>query len=138
MRIAIAALALATAASCAGDGVLPTEGGGVPSGPTLASLQSSIFTPRCAVDGCHAGTDPQQGLDLSGGESFAHLVGVPSTELAEFDRVSPGSSADSYVLMKLLGDPRIAGSQMPLIGPALEPVEIDALRRWIDAGAKND
>lgn len=127
-----------TAIGCGGDGVLPTGGGDVPDGPTLSSLQTSILTPRCAVDGCHAGTEPQQGLELSDGRSFAHLVSVPSTELPQYARVLPGNSADSYVVMKLLGDPRIAGSPMPLTGPPLSVAEIDALRQWVDAGAKND
>jgi hypothetical protein len=138
LKAAGAALALLLAVACGGDGVLPTQGGGMPSAPTLSTIQASIFTPRCAIDGCHAGSDPQQGLDLSDGAAHVHLVGVASTELAQYDRVSPGDPDDSYLVMKLTGDPRIAGSPMPLIGAPLDAGELDTIRRWIEAGAKND
>ena len=39
--------------------------------------------------------------------------------------------------MKLAGDPRIAGDRMPF-GGMLSAAEIDAVRAWIDAGARDD
>jgi hypothetical protein len=138
LTIALAVAAMLLAAACGGDGVLLDTGTGVPEGPTLTSLQSSIFTPRCAIDGCHAGSEPQQGMDLSAGKSYAHLVRVASTELPTYQRVAPKVSADSYIVMKLSGDPRIAGERMPFGGPYLTLAEIDAIRQWIDAGAPND
>jgi hypothetical protein len=81
------------AGACGGDGVLLDTGTRVPEGPTLSSLQTSIFTPRCAIDGCHAGSEPQQGMDLSAGKAYAHLVRVASTELPAFQRVTPKVSA---------------------------------------------
>ncbi len=138
LRVAFAVAAILLAAACGGDGVLLDTGTGTPEGPTLSSLQTSIFTPRCAIDGCHAGSEPQQGMDLSAGKAYAHLVRVASTELPAFQRVTPKASADSYVVMKLSGDPRIAGERMPFGGPYLTLAEIDAIRQWIDAGAPND
>jgi hypothetical protein len=39
--------------------------------------------------------------------------------------------------MKLAGDPRIVGDRMPLDGIATA-AQIEAVRAWIDAGAKDD
>jgi hypothetical protein len=123
------------AAGCGGDGVV-TGPAGPPSGdgPTLSALQSTIFTPKCAVDGCHTGAAPQQGMDLSAGRTFVNTVGVDVTELPGYKRVVAGSSADSYLYMKIAADPRIVGEQMPF-GGMLTAAEIDSVRAWIDAGA---
>jgi hypothetical protein len=126
------------ASSCGGDGVLLDRDGAVPSGPTLAMLQQGIFTPRCAVDGCHAGPGAQQGLDLSEGRAWAHLVHVPSTENASVLRVSPGDPDGSYLVWKLSGDARMLGERMPFGGPYLSSAEIDAVRGWIRDGARDD
>jgi len=32
---------------------------------SIADIQNKIFTPRCALSGCHTGTSPQNGLDLT-------------------------------------------------------------------------
>lgn len=133
----IAALVL-MAASCAGDGVLPIVGGPPPtSAPTLTSLQTSIFSPNCGVAGCHAGPAPEQGMDLTTGQTFVHTVGVDSTELSGFKRVNPGHAADSYLYMKIAGDPRIVGERMPL-GGMLTAAEIEGVRQWIEAGAADN
>ena len=126
------------AVSCAGDGVLDAGGGTGAGAPTLSALQSSIFTPRCALPGCHAPPQPQQGMDLSAGSTYAYTVGVDVVELAGFKRIVPGNAADSYLHMKISSDPRIAGGPMPADGTTLSQAEIDAIGAWIEAGAKND
>lgn len=127
------------AISCAGDGVLNSGATPPPNGaPTLTSLQSSIFTPRCALPECHASPMPQQGMDLSAGKTYVYVVGVDSTELSGFKRISPGNSADSYLFMKISSDPRIAGTPMPADNTTLSQAEVDAIGAWIDAGAKDD
>ena len=125
-------------ASCGGDGVLdpgtrPPDG----NAPTLTSLQSSIFTPQCALPGCHAAPFPEQGMDLAAGNVYVYTVGVDSVELSPYKRIAPGNAVDSYLYMKIAGDPRIIGDRMPL-GGLLTAAEIEAVRAWIDAGAKND
>jgi hypothetical protein len=129
---------LVAAVSCGGDGVI-VDTGGPPAGeaPTLASLQSSFFSPKCALPACHAAPSPQQGMELSPGHTYVLTVGVDSTELPAFERVASGNAADSYLYMKLAGDPRIVGDRMPLDGIATA-AEIEAVRAWIDAGAKDD
>jgi hypothetical protein len=138
-RIVMTAGVLLAFASCAGDGVIDTSAEPPPpDAPTLSSLQSSIFTPRCALPFCHTGTTPQQGMNLSDGMTFASTVGVNANELSGFKRVDPGHAADSYLYMKVAGDPRIVGQRMPGDGTILSAADIEAIRAWIDAGAQNN
>ena len=134
--IAVCAVMLA-AFSCGGDGFVEMMEAPPAPGPTLTSLQSSIFTPKCAIPACHLAPFPQQGMELSAGNTYRFTVGVDSGELPIFKRVAPGEAADSYLYMKIAGDPRIVGERMPLDG-TITAAEIDAIRAWIDAGAKND
>ena len=128
-------LAILAAVSCDGG-----SSGGVmqppppPLGPTLESIQANIFTPKCALSGCHAGSAPQEGMNLSAGLAYSNIVNVPSTEVA-LDRVEAGDSSLSYLYWKVIGDPQIIGDRMPFGRPALSAAETDAIRDWIDAGA---
>jgi hypothetical protein len=125
-------------ASCAGDGVLDTDTGPPPSSPpTLSMLQSSIFTPVCAVPTCHLAPFPQQGMELIPGMTYGYIVNVDSNEVPAYKRVAPGHSESSYLYMKISGDPRIVGDRMPM-GGILSDADIEAIRQWIDAGAKDD
>jgi len=65
-------------------------------------------------------------------------VGVQSVQDPNFDRVTPGNPDDSYLIMKLEGDPRITLDQMPKNGPPLSQAEIDVIREWIQRGAFDD
>lgn len=137
----LATLVLALAAfapGCGGDGVIQGVGPMPPVAESFQALQAAVFSPRCALPGCHTGGAPPQGLDLSDGHAYAHLVGVASTEQPSLMRVQPGKSADSYLVMKIAGDPRIAGERMPFGGPYLDLPTVDAIRRWVDAGAPNN
>ena len=128
-----------SAASCGGDGVIDAVVGPPASAPTLTALQESIFTPKCALRGglCHVST-PAAEMDLSAGKTFTSTVRVVSLESPNFERVSPGNAANSYLYMKIVGDPRIIGERMPVVGDLLSPAELAAVRAWIDAGAKDN
>jgi hypothetical protein len=104
--------------------------------PTLASIQTNVFTPRCA--GCHSGTGGTLpgALNLtSETASRAALVGVASLEVGTLQRVAPRNPNDSYLIRKLEGGPNIVGNRMPLIGPPLDQATIDSIRLWITNGA---
>ena len=137
-RIAVTlGLALSTV-SCGGDGVLTTVGGPPPdTGPTLTDVQALVFTPHCAFSGCHGPPAPEQGMELSAGKTYVSTVGVDAVELSAFKRVAPGNATDSYLYMKIAGDPRIAGDRMPF-GGTLTAAEIDTVRAWIEAGARDN
>ncbi|QXD16765.1 hypothetical protein GQ464_007455 [Rhodocaloribacter litoris] len=104
---------------------------------SFAAVQS-IFTSNCAFSGCHAGTFPAQGLNLSAGQAYANIVNVPSQEEPSLDRVEPGDPDRSYLFMKITGAPGIRGERMPLGRPPLSAEQIERIRRWIEAGAPND
>jgi hypothetical protein len=132
-----AVLVAALAVSCGGGG---SSGGMMsppppPLEPTLASIQANVFTPSCALSGCHAGSAPQQGQNLSSGLAFSNIVNVPSTEQPAFMRVKPGDPDSSYLYMKITGDPRISGVQMPKTGGPLSAAKIAAIHDWIANGA---
>ena len=108
--------------------------------PTLSSIQANIFTPSCALTGCHvAGTDFLPGsMPLENStQSFNSLVDEDSEERPELKRVDPGNSDDSYLVHKLEGRSNIIGDQMPL-GGELSTEQIDVIKQWIDAGAENN
>jgi uncharacterized protein (TIGR03118 family) len=107
----------------------------VSSVPTLASLQSSIFGPRCS--GCHSGG----GASLPGSmnltstsATFAALVNVNSIEVPSLKRVLPGDPGNSFVVHKLEGTQTV-GERMPQGGPFIDQATINQLRAWIQAGA---
>ncbi len=105
---------------------------------TLPSIQANIFTPICAVPGCHLGANAPQGLRLdSVFESFNNLVGVPSVERADLMlfRVDPENPDSSYLVWKIEGRPEIEGGRMPLGQDPLSQEQIDAIRQWILDGA---
>ena len=104
--------------------------------PTLASIQTNVFTPRCA--GCHTGvgaTLPGAMNLTSATASYAALVGVASVQAAPLQRVTAGNPNDSYLVRKLEGGPNIINNRMPLGGPFLDQATIDSIRLWITRGA---
>ena len=107
--------------------------------PTLASIQQNVFTPGCAVSGCHSGPSGPglpSGMDLtSAAASFANLVNVSSAQQPSLLRVEPGDASASYLVQKIEGTAAV-GSQMPLGGGTLDAATIEAIRAWIDSGAE--
>jgi hypothetical protein len=98
---------------------------------------AGIFGQHCAVAQCHiAGGPPPFGLVLAPAVSYMDLVNVPVGEIAGYTRVVPGSSATSYVYLKIHPSPP-HGSQMPpsSTGDSLSATEISTIGSWIDQGA---
>jgi len=121
-----------------GDG---TEGGDFeatftvttpPSGVTLAAIQASVFTPTCAVSGCHAGATPAAGMSLEDGQTFNNVVNVASVGMPTLDRVEPGEPDNSFLVRRIEGT---VAPQMPLGGTPLSQALIDDIRQWITDGA---
>ena len=73
-------------------------------------------------------------MQLQDGIAFSQLVGVPSFEVPELNRVSPGDPDNSYLVQKIEGTQAIGG-QMPLGGPPLSQELMDLVRQWISEGA---
>lgn len=140
-RLAAALAVAATVAACGGTVKSPTEppGGGNPGAAfTFSRIQSEIFTPNCVKADCHDAATAQNGLILQAGQSYALLVGHPSTG-SDLPRVTPGDPERSFIIKKLRGDPDISGVRMPFDGPPyLTPAQIEGIAGWIREGARND
>ena len=108
----------------------------------FAWIQQKVFMRSCAFSSCHSGATPKAGLSLDGSNTFASLVGKPAQEAAAGGMmlVAPGHPEQSYLLVAL-GAAGVAGTPpsegiMPLTNPRLCDQKIDAIKRWIAAGAK--
>ncbi len=139
-----AMLLLGSAAGCAGNGDgLNSEGEPLTSGGSTSttvtadfqSIQDNVFTPICAK--CHIGASAPEGLQLSEGNAYNNLVGVPSTEQPSVLRVNPGNPANSYMIRKIMGAPGISGLQMPYMLPPLPTATQAAMAQWVTNGAPN-
>ncbi len=138
-RLAAAAVAtLLLLGGCGKQKETPT-GPSSPPDPTatFTRVQREVFTPSCALSGCHAGAAPQQGMSLEAGKAYGNVVGVPAVE-SSLLRVSPGLSEESYLVVKIRGDASIVGNRMPLGGPYLAPDKIQLVVDWVRRGAPND
>jgi len=135
-RVALALLALGLGwalAGCTEKLVSP------PPAPTVLGVPDSIqqvFTANCALSGCHAGPTPQQGQDLSdAATSYANIVGVASHERTQIQRIAPGDSANSYMVMKLRNAAGIGGQPMPFGAYPLDPALVIKIAAWAQQGA---
>ena len=144
---AVPALLLATAlaAGCGGgdgsSGAEPPPNPPPPSPPpfgaNFSEIQAEVFTPTCAVSGCHTGAAAPQGLRLDEANSYGLLVDVASMEVPSLLRVEPGDPDNSYLIQKLEGTADV-GEQMPFGGTPLPQASIDVIRQWIIEGAVDD
>jgi hypothetical protein len=117
----------------------PGGGGNEPIDPnaTFTRVQSEVFTPTCAVIGCHHPVGQQSQLVLSTGNAYGNLVGVTSVENPALKRIAPGDPANSYLYRKITGA-GITGDRMPQAGPPLSEANLNLIRDWIRRGAPND
>jgi len=109
--------------------------------PTEISFAQSIqpiFTQRCALSGCHAGSSPAQGMSLEAGKAYGNIVNVPSREKPELMRVKPDSSSVSYLVQKIRGVSGIVGARMPFGASPLTDAQIQTIAEWVDQGARNN
>ncbi len=114
--------ALNATATSSALSITVTAGGG---GPSLSAIQTSLFTPRCS--GCHGGSNPRAGMNLSAGQSYGNLVNVVSTTNPPVLRVKPGDPANSFLVVQL------AGGHM-----SVSASDQQTIRDWISAGAPNN
>ncbi|MFT3697914.1 MAG: hypothetical protein QM831_32540 [Kofleriaceae bacterium] len=103
----------------------------------LAWIQTNVFDKSCAVTGCHDAHGHSGGLNLSAGASHTSLVGVASTSGEGWSRVTAGDPSASYLMVALgvEAGPAPMDGLMPLSSPGLCQQKLDAITRWISAGA---
>jgi hypothetical protein len=118
-------------------------GGSTAPAPTLSEIERAIFVPRCNTAGCHDVTGKAGSLDLTPGTAYGQLVGVPARNVGALDeglvRVVAGRSDESFLVRKLESHLPVAyGVRMPIGGEPLTTAEVELVRAWVDAGAKDD
>ncbi|HKA86097.1 MAG TPA: hypothetical protein VKE22_00475 [Haliangiales bacterium] len=103
-------------------------------------IRDNVLKVSCsAFSACHQGTRPAGKLNLTPAQAYDQLVNVPAQEPG-WVRVVPGDPMHSYVMVKIgaapgpLGD----GGLMPPNSVLLCAQKMDAIRRWIAAGAPPD
>ena len=106
---------------------------------TIAGLHKNIFSPKCAVPGCHDGTfEPDFRTIQSSFSSLVYLqvnkTTVDSVRYFNY-RVWPGDTARSFLIERLTTS---TGDYMPSNGTRLQEQEINHVRNWIMSGAKDD
>jgi len=115
----------------------------------LAWIEQKIFVPSCAFIGCHSSTSDAGKLDLRAGVSHDHLVGVSSILEPTRKLVVPNDVDASYLMLMVRDVPPAMATPpasappgsvgfMPQGVPAslgLCCQKLDALERWINAGA---
>ena len=109
-------------------------------GVSFSGQVQPIFTANCALSGCHV-PPGQLHLALSPGAAYASLVGVPSVQCQQFERVAPGDPDASYLIDKLLDRVSVAscfdGTGMPP-GRRLSDADLGVITQWIVEGAKDN
>ena len=101
----------------------------------LSDIQAKVFTPSCALSGCHGTTNNQANLFLTEGNSFNNLVNIQSILFPQFNRVAQDSSSNSLLIKILKGE---VSPKMPLSRTPLSDAVIDSIAAWIDKGAINN
>ncbi|AKU93167.1 Tryptophan synthase alpha chain [Vulgatibacter incomptus] len=103
---------------------------------SYAADVAPIFAAKtCANGGCHARTNPQDGLDLSTASAgFAGMVDKHSHCAGKL-LVNAGDVTGSYLVNKLTGQGMCSGARMPKNTTPLSPGQIDVVRAWIGSGA---
>jgi hypothetical protein len=104
----------------------------------FAWIQTKIFAVSCTSGSCHDIETPQAKLDLTGGHAYAELVNVKSTIYTSSYLVTPGDPAASMLMVRLGGADGPVVDTMPKGQAPLCSEKIEAVRRWIAAGAAND
>ena len=118
----------------------------------LVWIEKNVFSTSCAFSGCHNGANTAAGrIDLkTPGASHAALVGRESAIVPGNKLVVPGQPKQSYLLVMLQAFPPSELEPMPVAPPpddigympqAAPPIccqKIDAVERWIAAGALNN
>jgi hypothetical protein len=115
-------------------------------------IQDKVLRTSCAnFMACHDSTQPAGNLDLTAANAYAELVNVPSFYFTDWMRVVPGDPDMSYLMVRMrchndpepdgtgcLPGPLDGGSLMPPNSNKICQQKIDAIVRWIEAGAMND
>lgn len=106
---------------------------------TFTRVQREVFTPTCALSGCHLGpaSAAQEGLVLAEGVSYDNIVMVRANQNTSLFRVAPSDAANSYLVRKIVPGSVIVGDRMPQTG-SLTEAQRQLVIDWVLRGAPRD
>lgn len=117
---------LALVAGCAGELENPER-----FAECAPGFVEQLFMEKCAGD-CHAGVDPEAGLDLVAPGMAQRLMGRASAqEACEGLVIVDPAGGDSLIVDKLSDSPP-CGARMPFGQSKLSAAELECVRRWVD------
>jgi len=123
---------LALLALLAGCTEKPTEPGSFGSERPIASPVQQIFNQSCNTSGCHGTNNPGSDLELVTWDRM-----IRGSEFGEV--VIPFRPEDSHLVAHLIPESEGGASpRMPLSRDPLPNSDIELIRQWIAAGARND
>lgn len=141
-RLAVCAFLIAVCVAALGCGdekrLLTAPEGPISETATFTRVQAEVFTPTCALSGCHLGPASlaQEGLVLSG-DAYDSIVGVRANQNPSIFRVTPGDPANSYLWRKITPGQPIVGDRMPQTGSITE-AQRQLVTDWIARGAPRE
>jgi len=128
---------------CVGVGVVmlvaACGGGKDGSGAAVSYAQVQSVFQKNGCTACHPGVNPA--LNLLPGKSYADLVGIRALDDPDLYRVVAGDPDNSFLYLKVGGDPVIAdipgvGRRMPPQAPPISDADKRIIHDWIAQGAK--
>jgi hypothetical protein len=125
---------------CGDEKRLPTEPTTEPpADATFTRVQAEVFTPKCALSGCHTGpaSAAPEGLVLSEGLAYDNIFMVRSNEKPDLLRILPFDPVNSYLVRKITPSSDINGQPMPLTG-FITDAQIQLVTQWVRLGARRD
>jgi hypothetical protein len=101
--------------------------------PTFANVWNQTIVMKCALGGCHKGSDAKAGMDLSNKDNaYTELLTKSTTSEP---RVTPGDLKCGKLIVRL--DTKGEVYSMPPNNP-LDEATLCSIRQWIANGAMND
>lgn len=126
MRGWVLAMVVAMGAGCAGELESPERF--AECGPGFVE---QLFQEKCAGE-CHAGSDPEAGLDLVTPGAAMRVMGRASVqEACDGLMIVDPTGGDSLLVDKLTDTPP-CGARMPFGQSKLSGAEVECVRRWVD------
>lgn len=109
-----------------------------PDSASITGLHQYIFSQSCAVPGCHDGHfEPDFRTVQSSFNSLVFQPVIKNTQDKAFEwRVLPGNAEESWLYNRVTTDDQRLG-RMPLYDNPLSSGQIEAIRSWIEGGAKD-
>lgn len=132
LSLIVVAIWLLFLLGCEDENPVSDEGSNIifpDSGVSYSQHVEPLFQQRCALSGCHAGSSPTAGLNLTT-PSYHNLVNNHQPRL-----VTSGEPQNSLLVQRLDGT---IGQRMPLNRQALTPNQINGIRKWIQEGVPNN